>query len=88
MLPTTKTIFFFFVKLKHSGTALDNCAIYILSPLGEVVDLGQIGEVFVSGAHVAEGYINGTKMGNTASFIANAAEERKGTKILNMFDAC
>ncbi|XP_046647830.1 tyrocidine synthase 3-like isoform X2 [Daphnia pulicaria] len=60
------------------GSALDNCAIYILSPLGEVVDLGQIGEVFVSGAHVAEGYINGTKTGNTASFVANAADERKG----------
>jgi hypothetical protein len=46
--------------------------------LGEVVERGQIGEVFVSGAHVAEGYINGTKTGNTTSFIANAAEKRKG----------
>lgn len=62
-----------------AGSALDNCAIYILNPMGEPVESGQIGEVFVSGAHVADGYINGTKPVNTTSFIANNAEKRKGT---------
>lgn len=57
---------------------MDNCAIYILNPFGEPVESGQIGEVFVSGAHVADGYINGTKTVNTTSFIANSTEERKG----------
>uniref|UniRef100_A0A0P5KZY5 Ss-alanyl conjugating enzyme n=2 Tax=Daphnia magna TaxID=35525 RepID=A0A0P5KZY5_9CRUS len=64
------------------GSALDNCAIYILNPFGEPVESGQIGEVFVSGAHVADGYINGTKTVNTTSFIANSTEERKGYEIM------
>lgn len=64
-------------KNKNTGSALDNCAIYILNSQGELVERGQIGEVFVSGAHVAGGYINGTKT-SSVSFMSNSVEKRKG----------
>lgn len=57
---------------------MDNCAIYILNSSGELVERGQIGEVFVSGAHIADGYINVSK-GSGTSFIANTAGGRKGS---------
>lgn len=60
-----------------TGYALDNCSIYILNALGEPVECGQMGEVFVAGAHVADGYINGHKM-ETSSFTRNALELREG----------
>lgn len=59
------------------GSALDNCAIYILNSFGELVERGQIGEVFISGAHVADGYINGLKANNT-SFMPNTVDNSKG----------
>ena len=54
---------------------MDNCAIYILNALNEVLDRGEIGQIFVAGAHLADGYIHGKEM--ATNFIHNAIDERK-----------
>jgi len=56
---------------------LDNCAVYVLNSMGEPVERGQIGEVFISGAHVADGYIKGKEVMNNNSFVTNTIEENK-----------
>ena len=37
---------------------MDNCAVYLLNGAKELVPLGDIGEMYVVGAHVASGYVN------------------------------
>jgi non-ribosomal peptide synthetase component F len=50
--------------------------VYVLNATGEPVERGQIGQVFVSGAHIADGYVNGKEM--TANFLVNAIQKTKG----------
>jgi non-ribosomal peptide synthetase component F len=58
-----------------TGSAIDNCAVYVVNAANELVEAGEIGQVYVAGAHVADGYINRREM---ASFVANVVEDRKG----------
>ena len=57
------------------GKPVDNCAVYLLNASKEVVPLGEIGEIYVVGAHVASGYVNNREKDR---FIANHIENRKG----------
>jgi len=56
---------------------VDNCNVYILNSSGEAVEQGQTGQVFVAGAHIADGYVNGKEM--AANFVNNTIHKRKGT---------
>ena len=58
-----------------TGSAIDNCAVYVVNAANEPVEAGEMGQVYVAGAHVADGYINRREM---ASFVANVVEDRKG----------
>ena len=54
---------------------------YVVNSLGEPVEWDEIGEVFIAGAHVASGYINGKEMVNN-SFVANTVQvDRKGERL-------
>ena len=42
---------------------MDNCAVYLLDPEGmHVVDIGDIGEIYVAGSHLCSGYVNNREM--------------------------
>lgn len=56
--------------------ALDNCDVYVLNASGGPVEWGQIGQVFVAGAHIADGYVNGKEM--AANFVNNTIKCQKG----------
>ena len=60
----------------QTGMALDSCDVYVLNASGEPVERGQIGQVFVAGAHIADGYVNGKEM--AANFVINAIQKKKG----------
>lgn len=50
------------------GKAIDNCNIYILDDRQEVVPIGSIGEIYISGYGVSRGYYNRDEL-NERSFI-------------------
>jgi len=39
------------------GRPLDNCAVYVLSPVLELLPVGAVGEIYVAGDNVARGYL-------------------------------
>lgn len=41
------------------GIPLDNTVLYLLDPDLRIVNAGEIGELYVSGKHLAAGYVNG-----------------------------
>ena len=61
------------------GRPLDNNAVYLLNPSKEMVEMGQIGELYVAGSHVAAGYVNKREMDR---FIPNTIDTRKGTAFI------
>lgn len=64
---------------------VDNCAVYILNSLGEIAERGQLGEIYISGAHVADGYVKSMTERNSIKetpFSSNTFCDRKGKKIL------
>lgn len=60
------TTFIYFYKYHTLGYVIDNCAVYILNSLGKLAELGEVGEVFISGAHVADGYVEEQKQASSA----------------------
>ena len=77
----TLLTYFYLKSFFKTGAPLDNCTIYILDPMGEPVERGKSGEIFISGAHVADGYIQGKVIiasSNNNSFVPNNIQKKKG----------
>lgn len=76
-----KLLTYFYLKsFFKTGAPLDNCTIYILDSMGEPVERGKSGEIFISGAHVADGYIKGKDITSSTknSFVPNTIQKKKG----------
>lgn len=57
------------------GTPLDNCAVYLLDSSKNLVDLGEIGELYVAGSHICSGYVRGREM---ERFVKNHIDDAQG----------
>ena len=59
---------------RTSGKPIDNNAVYLLDGQQQPVQMGQVGELYVAGKHVAGAYVNGRE---TERFSANTIDHRK-----------
>ena len=59
----------------HLGKPLDNCAVYLLDSAMELVDVGEIGEIYVAGSHICSGYVRNREM---ERFVTNHVESTPG----------
>lgn len=61
--------------LLTTGKVVDNCVIYLLDPTKEPVESGEVGEIYVAGAHLCSGYVNNRE---AERFIPNHIENASG----------
>ena len=67
-------------KLPHIGKAIDNTEILILDENFEELPFGETGELCISGACLAEGYLNNEELTNEKFVFLNKSQE-KGSRI-------
>uniref|UniRef100_A0A0P6E9S3 Ss-alanyl conjugating enzyme n=1 Tax=Daphnia magna TaxID=35525 RepID=A0A0P6E9S3_9CRUS len=61
------------------GKPMDNCAIYLLDASKELVDNGEIGELYVAGSHLCSGYVRNREM---ERFLKNHVDNTPGYDVM------
>ncbi|XP_057376385.1 beta-alanyl-bioamine nonribosomal peptide synthetase ebony-like isoform X2 [Daphnia carinata] len=61
------------------GKPMDNCAIYLLDASKELVDDGEIGELYVAGSHLCSGYVRNREM---ERFVKNQVDSTPGYDVM------
>lgn len=69
----------------YAGKPLDNCLLYLLGLHNEVVEEGDIGEIYVAGSHLCSGYVNNREMDR---FVPNHIDPQPGRMILRIAFFC
>lgn len=54
---------------------MDNCAVYLLDSAKELVEVGEIGELYVAGSHICSGYVRNREM---ERFVTNHIDDTPG----------
>lgn len=63
------------IRYETIGKPLDNCAVYLLDSSKQLVEAGEIGEIYVAGSHVCSGYVRHREM---ERFVTNTVEDTPG----------
>lgn len=64
------------------GQPLDNCAVYLLDSDKKLVEIGEIGEVYVAGSHICSGYVRNREM---ERFVNNHIDNTTGVSSKSRF---